>query len=142
MHKLTEDGKAKLRQVAKFLAENPNRFDMNHVFANQEESLPPCEFDFNDCGTTMCIAGAVEAFFDPDFQKLRFSPCAVRNAMTILSGEFDDDLNRLFMAYPDEESSLPGLNSNNVIEAIEIFIESGIDGVETFLGCSLRDRYL
>ena len=156
MHHLTKEGKAILRETALFLAANPEKFDMGHVFAvhnptTDEDDHPfinlsPCEFldAFKEegCGTVMCLAGAI-GHAHLDLSQYSNNHSLVKAVTKLLTdGIYDEEIDRLFMAYPDPENGIKGVSSENVVEAVEAFIEKGIEGVEELLGESHESIYL
>ena len=133
MHKLTEEGKKALRKAAKYLAKNPQHFDMQSVFDSKKDRLPsPGAFRscfVSGCGTTMCIAGCIGFQNFPNLSIHADQVELVAHVMQFLSGGYDEDLDYLFMVFD--------INSTNVVEVVEVFIEKGILGVQEFLDCDL-----
>ena len=137
MHKLTEQGKKALRKAAKYLAKNPQHFDMQSVFDSKKNRLPlPGAFRscfVSGCGTTMCIAGCIGFQNFPNLSIHADQVELVAHVMQFLSGGYDEDLDYLFMVFE--------INSTNVVEVVEVFIEKGILGVQELLDCDLDDSF-
>lgn len=143
MHKLTEQGKKDLLQTAKWAAEHPDSFDMDHVFVLAgfyfTESL-------NNCNTSGCLAGwgAHQALSKKQrvyLNRTRLQSNRSDNeilitvAMLHLSGGWDVELSMLYNLMPNQYEGLAGITANNVVQVVEAFIKDGIEGA-----CRYIDR--
>lgn len=128
MHKLTEEGKNTLRQVASWAARHHTQFDMDTVF----DEVGEFPLERNECGTAACLAGwTAHETLTPEQRR---AVVDVNNSVDImmaiavlkLSGQYDKELHILFNLVFD-------INSDNVVKAVETFIEGGIEAVYQLL---------
>lgn len=128
MHKLTEEGKATLRQVAKWAEAHPDNFHMSSFF----EDIDQFPTSLDNCGTSGCLAGwtAHMALSSEARERLithLFGTGVIQAIAHLkLSGEYDQELDMLFYLVHE-------VNSDNVVQVVETFISEGIDGVKVFL---------
>lgn len=130
MHHLTEEGKKILREVAQFAAQNPRRFKMWIVF---QDELVFAELGA-ECHTSACLAGWTAYRTMTLDQRVAINPSSepktvqmiMTAAMLKLSGQYDLEVDVLFGLVDD-------IDSINVKEVVEVFINRGIQGVFDFL---------
>lgn len=150
MHKLTEQGVITLRKTAKWAATSPEHFNMGWVFRNFEEFVN----ERSHCGTTGCLAGWAAHFALAPQQRHQVLVLSARNAQSIredwliatiamihLSGSWDEELSILFNLFNSRERGILGITAQNVIAAIDAFINGGIKAACAVVETDITDRH-
>lgn len=134
-----------LREAAQYDAANPRFFYMNRwaQYFNPIEQAGLINPGKRHCGTTGCLLGTIAWLHDkPSFIELAqmdldYTTKYVWDHLLPkyfpgLDDETYSSLMQLFLEYVDH------VDSENVIEFVEIFIEEGLDGVNAWLGYALE----